>query len=90
MKELKAANAVTVAEGLQYLEKAVELNKTYDDAMSYLNLTYRRRADLACGDDAARKADLAKADEWSQKAMGARKANEAEKEKKNAGGVTMQ
>jgi tetratricopeptide (TPR) repeat protein len=89
-EKLKTANSATVAEGLQYLEKAVEINKTYDDAMSYLNLTYRRKADLECGDDAARKADLAKADEWSQKAMGARKANEAEKEKKNAGGVTMQ
>ena len=60
------------------------INKTYDDAMSYLNLTNRRKADLACGDDAARKADLATADDWSQKAMGARKANELEKEKKNS------
>jgi hypothetical protein len=58
--------------------------------MSYLNLTYRRKADMECGDDAARKADLATADDWSQKAMGARKANELEKEKKNSGGVTMQ
>ena len=89
-EKLKAANTATVAEGLQFLEKAVEINKNYDDAMQYLNLTYRRKADLECGDDAARKADLAKADDWSQKAMGARKANELEKEKKNAGGVTMQ
>jgi tetratricopeptide (TPR) repeat protein len=89
-EKIKAANSATVAEGLQYLEKAVDLNKNYDDAMSYLNLTNRRKADLECGDDAARKADLAKADEWSQRAMGARKANELEKEKKNSGGVTMQ
>ena len=45
---------------MQYLKKAVELNPTYDDAMQYLNLTYRRKADLECGDDAARKADLAR------------------------------
>jgi len=89
-EKLQAANTPLVTEGLEYLNKAVELNKTYDDAMSYLNITYRRKADLECGDDAARKADLAKADEWSQKAMGARKANELEKEKKNSGGVTMQ
>jgi hypothetical protein len=57
--------------------------------MQYLQLTYRRRADLACGDDAARKADLASADEWSQKAMGARKENERKKEEKTGGGVTM-
>ena len=89
-EKIKAANAATVAEGQQFLEKAVEINKNYDDAMQYLNLTYRRKADIECGDDAARKADLAKADDWSQRAMGARKANELEKEKKNSGGVTMQ
>jgi len=89
-EKMKAENTANVAEGLEFLQKAVDLNKTYDDAMQYLNLTYRRKADLECPDDAARKADLAKADEWSQKAMGARKANELEKEKKNAGGVTMQ
>jgi len=89
-EKLKAANSTLVAEGLEYLQKAVDINKNYDDAMSYLNITNRRKADLECGDDAARKVDLAKADEWSQKAMGARKANELEKEKKNAGGVTMQ
>jgi hypothetical protein len=58
--------------------------------MQYLNLMSRRKADMDCGDDAARKADLATADDWSQKAMGARKANELKKEQKNSGGVTMQ
>jgi hypothetical protein len=89
-QKLQEANAAPVAEGLEYLTKAVDINKTYDDAMQYLNLTYRRKADLECGNDAARKADLAMADDWSQKAMGARKQNEIEKEKKNSGGVTMQ
>ena len=89
-QKLQDQNTALVTEGLQYLTKAVDLNKTYDDAMQYLNLTYRRKADLDCGDDAARKADLATADDWSQKAMGARKQNELEKEKKNSGGVTMQ
>ena len=86
----QASNSGVVAEGLQYLNKAVDINKTYDDAMSYLNLTYRRKADLECGDDAARKADLAAADDWAQKGMGARKENELKKEQKNGGGVTMQ
>ena len=89
-QKLQTANRALVDEGLQYLSKAVEINPTYDDAMSYLNLTYRRRADLDCPDDNARKADLAKADEWSQKSMGARKQNELKKEQKNGGGVTMQ
>lgn len=89
-QKLQEANTALVNEGLQYLSKAVEINPTYDDAMQYLNLTYRRKADLECGDDNARKADLAKADEWSQKAMGARKENERKKEEKASGGVNMQ
>ncbi len=89
-QKLQAANTDLVNEGLQYLHKAVELNPTYDDAMQYLQLMYRRKADLECGDEAARKADMAQVDEWIQKAMGARKANELKKEKATQGGVTMQ
>ena len=89
-QKLQQANTALVDEGMQYLLKAVDLNPNYDDAMQYLNLTNRRKADLECGDDNARKTDLAKADEWSQKAMGARKENEKKKEQKAGGGVTMQ
>jgi tetratricopeptide (TPR) repeat protein len=89
-QKIKDANTALVEEGLQYLQKAVDINPTYDDAMQYLNLTNRRKADMECGDDNARKADLATADEWSQKAMGARKVNEQKKEKATQGGVTMQ
>ncbi|WP_035346850.1 tetratricopeptide repeat protein [Edaphobacter aggregans] len=89
-QKLVDANTALVNEGMEYLNKAVELNPNYDDAMQYLNLMNRRKADLECGDDNARKADLAKADDWSQKAMGARKENERKKEQKTQGGVTMQ
>jgi tetratricopeptide (TPR) repeat protein len=89
-QKLQDANTNLVNEGLQYLQKAIDINPTYDDAMQYLQLTYRRQADLQCGDDNARKALLAKADEWAQKAMGARKENELKKEKATQGGVTMQ
>jgi tetratricopeptide (TPR) repeat protein len=89
-QKLKDANTDLVQEGLDYLQKAVQVNPSYDDAMTYLNLTYRRKADLECGDDAARKADLAQADDWNTKAMGARKINEKKKEKATQGGVTMQ
>jgi hypothetical protein len=87
--KMQAANSDLVNQGLTNLNKAVQLNPTYDDAMQYIQLTYRRKSDLECGNDAARKDDLAQADQWIQKAMGARKANEAEKEKKAGGGVTM-
>jgi tetratricopeptide (TPR) repeat protein len=87
--KIQAANTQLVTEGLQNLNKAVELNPTYDDAMQYIQLTERRKADIDCPNDATRKADLAQADEWIQKAMGARKANELKKEQKAGGGVTM-
>ncbi len=88
---LVTANMDLVNEALKYLQQAVNINPNYSDAMQYLNLTYRRKADLECGNDAARKADLAQADNWVQRAMGARRAEEAEKEKiAEHGGVTPQ
>jgi len=84
--KMQAANSDLVNDGLKNLQQAVTLNPNYDDAMEYIQLTYRRKADLECGNDAARKADLADADQWTQRAMGARKANELEKEKKAATG----
>ncbi len=88
--KITAANTALVEDALKYLQAAVDIDPNYDDAMQYLNLTYRRKADMECGNDAARKADLAQADMWVQKAQGARKYNEAQKEKKLGGGVTMQ
>jgi tetratricopeptide (TPR) repeat protein len=89
-KTLQDENASLVDDGLKYLQTAVNLRANYDDAMQYLNLLYRRKADLDCGDDAARKADLAQAQVWVQKAMGARKVNEEKANEKSQGGVVMQ
>jgi len=88
MEPLKEQNLALVTEGLQYLNQAVANRANYDDAMAYLNLIYRRKADTDFGDNAAVKTDIASAEEWRTKAMGVRKANE---EKKNAGpgGITM-
>lgn len=88
MDELKTKNGALVDEGLQYLNQAVANRQNYDDAMAYLNLIYRRKADVDFGNAGAVKDDLAKAEEWRTKAMGVRKANE---EKKNQGpqGITM-
>jgi len=75
--KLAEVNTPLVTEAQTYLQKAVDINPNYDDAMQYLNLNYRR------------KADLAQADAWVVKATGARKANEAAKEKAHSGGVSM-
>ncbi|MGD0546471.1 MAG: tetratricopeptide repeat protein [Terracidiphilus sp.] len=88
MEPLKEQNGPLVEEALQYLNQAVENKPNYDDAMLYVNLVYRSKADVDYGNEQARKDDVAKAEEWRSKAMGTRKANEA---KKNAGpgGITM-
>ena len=88
MQTLKEQNAPLVDEGLQYLNQALANRANYDEAMSYMNLIYRRKADVDYGNADAVKADVAAAKDWSSKAMGTRKENEAKKEK-GPGGITM-
>jgi Tetratricopeptide repeat len=88
MQQIQEQNGPLVAEGLQYLNQAVSNRANYDDAMAYLNLIYRRKADVDFGNADAVKADVASAKEWSTKAMGTRKENEAKKDK-GPGGITM-
>ncbi len=56
-----------IDDGLAALTKAIQLNPEYDDAMAYLNLLYRQKADTE-SDPSARQADLNEADKWFQKA----------------------
>jgi hypothetical protein len=69
----------------------VDIRPNYDDAMAYMNLLNRRKADLECGpaNDAARKAIVQTAVDWNTKAMGTRKANEEKKANATPGGVVM-
>jgi len=41
-----------VDEGIQYSKKAIELKPDFDDAMAYLNLLYRQKADMETTTDA--------------------------------------
>jgi tetratricopeptide (TPR) repeat protein len=86
--QVQQQNGPLVEDALKYLNMAIENRPGYDDAMSYLNLVYRKKADVDCGNDAARKDDVAKAVDWNSKAMGTRKENEAKKDK-GAGGITL-
>jgi tetratricopeptide (TPR) repeat protein len=88
MDTLKEQNGPLVDEGLQYLNQAMANRANYDEAMSYINLIYRRKADVDYGNADAVKADVAAAKDWSSKAMGTRKENEAKKDK-GPGGITM-
>ena len=75
-------NLPLVNDAIAELTRAVEIRPTYDDAMQYLNLAYRRRADFDGNNRSQLEQDLATANEWVQKAIAARKANEQEKERK--------
>jgi len=85
--ELKAGNSAHVEEGMQLLQTALQLRPDYDDAMAYLNLLYRERADYTCDDPAARAADLKTADDWTDKTLAIKKAK-AEKQQ-GPGGITL-
>jgi tetratricopeptide (TPR) repeat protein len=86
--KIQEENGPLVDEGLKYLNLAIQNRPSYEEAMSYMNLMYRRKADVDCGNEAARKADVDAALDWSHKAMGARKENEAKRDK-GQGGITL-
>jgi len=44
--DLKAKNEARIEHGMDMLNKAIQLRPDYDDAMAYLNLLYRRKADM--------------------------------------------
>jgi tetratricopeptide (TPR) repeat protein len=83
---VREKNTPNIQEGVDNLNKAIQLRPDYDDAMAYLNLMYRERADVQCDDPAARAADLKSADEWVDKTMATKK---AKAEKQPSGGIVM-
>jgi tetratricopeptide (TPR) repeat protein len=74
--QLEEQNGALVKEGVEVLEKAIQLKPNDFNTMSYLNLMYRQKADLE-PEAAAREADLKTADDWVTKAVAVRKAGGA-------------
>jgi tetratricopeptide (TPR) repeat protein len=72
--ELRAKSASIIEEGIDSLKKAIDLRPDYDDAMAYLNLMYRERADLECDNPAGREDDLKTADDWVDETLATKKA----------------
>ena len=85
--ELKIKNAPSIQEGIENLNKAIQLRPDYDDAMAYLNLMYREKADVECDDLNARQEDLKTADHWVDQTLLTKKAK-AEKQPGQQG-ITM-
>jgi tetratricopeptide (TPR) repeat protein len=71
-EELSEKYLEMVNAGIKNLGKALEIDPEYDDAMAYMNLLLRERADLA-EQTAAYDADIEAADNWMQKALETRK-----------------
>ncbi|HTT66306.1 MAG TPA: tetratricopeptide repeat protein [Bryobacteraceae bacterium] len=83
--EVAAKNGPIVDEGIKYLDRSLQLDPEYDDAMAYENLLYRQKADLEDSPDAYN-SDIEKANDYFQKTIDTRKAK-AER-KPTGGGIT--
>lgn len=88
MEEYKTQASAQIEEGMKYLQMALENRPNYDNAMAYLNLMYRSKANIDYGHPEDVKNDLAEADKWVAKALSTRKLNE-EKAAKGPKGITM-
>jgi tetratricopeptide (TPR) repeat protein len=70
--DLQAQYGAVIDDGMKNLQKALNIDPNYDDAMAYMNLLIREKADL---DDTPEqyKADTDTADKWVQKALDTKK-----------------
>jgi tetratricopeptide (TPR) repeat protein len=82
-------NADLVNEAMRDLQLAIKLSPSDDQAMSYLNIMYRLKADDDCTDKAQAQDDINKADYWSHQAMNTRNANQLKKEKNTNHGIVL-
>lgn len=82
---LREEYTTVIEEGVKGLEKALEIDKEYDDAMAYMNLLIRERADLAVNAEQYKK-EVEVADGWVQKALETKKIKAARMP--TGGGIT--
>ena len=81
--ELKAKYQKDIDEGIADLRKCLEYDKENEDAMSYMNLLLRKKADLEDTPDAS-KADIAQAEDWSNKSLDMKKTKASRPQKATA------
>jgi TonB family protein len=67
-EQLKAQYSSVIGRGISNLEKALAIDPQYDDAMAYINLLIRERADLRDTPEEYRR-DVESADQWVQKTL---------------------
>ena len=76
-QQLKTEYTSMIEHGISSLEKALQLDPQYSDAMAYMNLLIRERADLADSPEQYR-SETELANQWVQKALDTKKAQVAE------------
>jgi tetratricopeptide (TPR) repeat protein len=84
--ELKEKWDPVIEDGLKDLDKALEIDPQFDDAMSYENLLIRERAYLADTKEEYEQ-QVKIADAWLDKAMAMKKTKEENKAKQSSGGI---
>ena len=85
--DLKDQYSAVIEDGIKNLQKALDIDPNYDDAMAYMNLLIRERADLDESPDQYKK-DVETADGWVQKALDTKKMKAAKEAAKTQGGIT--
>ena len=81
--DVRSANEAPIKEGMEMLTKAIDLRADYDDAMAYMNLMYRERANIQCSDPTSYRSDTDEADRWVDMTMNIKKIK-AEKQQMHA------
>lgn len=71
-QDLKTRFGSLLDEGIGNLQKALELNPQYDDAMAYMNLLVRERADLRDTPEEYQR-EVGEADRWLDQALATKK-----------------
>ncbi|MFZ3342691.1 MAG: hypothetical protein WA213_17535 [Terriglobales bacterium] len=79
---VRGNNWSNLDDGIDNLNKTLELDPKSEGAMTYMNLVYLERADVECDDPGIRKSDLKTAGEWAQKLAALKKLKATHPQKK--------
>src|SRR5229473_2144302 len=85
--ELRDKYRPMLDEGVANMQKALDIDKEYDEAMAYMNLLIRYRADLDDTQEEYKK-DIDLADSYIQKALATKKIKNERQAKAGGGGIT--
>jgi Tfp pilus assembly protein PilF len=85
-EQLRAQYGPVIDAGLQALDKSLQIDPEYDDAMAYENLLIREKADLADTKEEYEK-QIKVADDWVAKALATKKTKAERKANTTGGGI---